>query len=174
MLLLVEHPHVFTLGLGGAEKNLLAPGTVPCHRIGRGGDITYHGPGQMVAYPLIDLKSRLRRDVHRYLKNLEETLIQTLEAFGISAERRPRCTGVWIGTRKIAAIGIAVRRGITCHGAALNINADLTYFDRIVPCGLPWAQVTSLERELGYEVDLDRVKEVFVDCFTKRFGYSQI
>ena len=174
VLLLVEHPHVFTTGMGGKEKNLLEPGAIPYHRTSRGGDITYHGPGQMVAYPLVDLKSKLRRNVHIYLNNLERTLIQTLKEFDISAERHPSCTGVWIGTKKIASIGIAVRKGISYHGIALNVNTDLTYFDRIIPCGLRWAQVTSIQRELGREVDLVRVKEVFVDRFAKRFRYSEI
>lgn len=174
VLLLVEHPHVFTLGVGGKEKNLLVPGNIPFHRASRGGDITYHGPGQLVIYPLVDLKSKVSRGIHLYLEKLELVLIHTLKEFGISAERRPRWTGVWIGTKKIAAIGIAVRKGITFHGAALNVNPDLSYFDRIIPCGLPWAQATSIERELGKEVDLVRVKKVFIECFTRRFQYTEI
>ena len=171
-LLLVEHPHVFTIGLGGKVKYLLDPGEVPVHSTGRGGDITYHGPGQLVVYPLVDLKSTVRRKVHTYLRNLEKTLIQTLTAYGILATRRPPWTGVWIGNKKIASIGIAVRRGITYHGAALNVNSDLTYFKRIVPCGLPWAEVTSMNQELRREVDLERVKGVFIECFIKRFRYT--
>jgi len=174
VLLLVEHPHVFTLGPGGKEKNLLAPGDVPVQRTSRGGDVTYHGPGQLVIYPVVDLKSKLRKDVHAYLYKLEQTLIETLKAFGLRAGRRPACTGVWMGIRKIAAIGIAVRRGIAFHGAALNINPDLTYFERIVPCGLSWAQVTSMKRELGEEIDPASVKRELVRCFAKRFGYTEI
>lgn len=173
-LLLVEHPHVFTIGPGGKVKNLLDPGEVPVHSTGRGGDITYHGPGQLVIYPLVDLKSTLRRKVHAYLFNLEMTLIQTLKKFGISAARRPPWTGVWIENKKIASIGIAVRRGITYHGAALNVNSDLTFFKRIIPCGLPWAEVTSMNRELGDEVDLERVKEKFIKCFIKQFRYTEL
>ena len=171
-LLMVEHPHVFTIGPGGKIKNLLDPGEVPVHSTSRGGDITYHGPGQLVVYPLVDLKSTLRRKVHTYLRNLEQTLIQTLTGFGISATSRPPWTGVWIGDKKIVSIGIAVRKGVTYHGAALNVNSDLTYFKRIVPCGLPWAGVTSMKRELGREVDLERVKEVFIECFIKQFCYT--
>ncbi|MFQ5541794.1 MAG: lipoyl(octanoyl) transferase LipB [Candidatus Binatia bacterium] len=174
MLLLVEHPHVFTSGRAGKEKNMLDRGDVPFHIISRGGDITYHGPGQMVAYPLLDLRSTLRRDVHDYLRNLERVLIQTVKLFGISAKRVPPWTGVWIENRKIASIGIAVRKGITYHGMALNVSPDLSYFSRIIPCGLPWALVTSMERELGREIDPRQVKEAFIDCFAKRFQYTEL
>ncbi|NIO11290.1 MAG: lipoyl(octanoyl) transferase LipB [Deltaproteobacteria bacterium] len=171
-LLLVEHPHVFTLGLSGKKENLLNAGAVPCHSTGRGGDITYHGPGQLVIYPLVDLKSTLRKKVHTYLQNLEMSLIETLSGFDIQAVRRPPWTGVWIGNRKIASIGIAVRKGITYHGAALNVNSDLSYFNRIVPCGLPWAEMTSMARELERALDFEQVKEQFVESFIKRFRYS--
>jgi lipoate-protein ligase B len=174
MLLLVEHPHVFTSGRAGKEKNILDRGDVPFHITTRGGDITYHGPGQMVAYPLLDLRSTLRRDVHVYLRNLERVLIQAVKLFGISAKRVPPWTGVWIENRKIASIGIAVRKGITYHGIALNVSPDLSYFSRIIPCGLPWARVTSMERELGREIDPRQVKEAFIDCFAKRFQYTEL
>lgn len=174
MLLLVEHPHVFTTGRAGKERNLLDRGDVPFHITTRGGDITYHGPGQMIAYPLLDLTSTLRRDVHVYLRNLERVLIQTVSLFGISAKRVPPWTGVWIENRKIAAIGIAVRKGITYHGLALNVNPDLSYFNRIIPCGLPWALVTSMERELGREIDPRQVQDAFIDCFAKRFRYTEL
>ena len=173
-LLLVEHPHVFTIGPAGKVGNLLHPGEVPVHSTSRGGDITYHGPGQLVVYPLVDLRSTLRKKVHTYLRNLEKTLIQTLAAFGISATRQPPWTGVWIENKKIASIGIAVRRGITYHGAALNVNSDLTYFKRIIPCGLPWAEITSMNRELGGEVNLERVKETFIECFITQFRYTEL
>ena len=127
----------------------LLPATVPVHRTSRGGDVTYHGPGQLVVYPIVDLRSRLRKDVHRYLHNLEQTTIQTLAEFDLQAGRKPPFTGIWIGNRKIAAIGVAVRRGITLHGLALNVNTDLSFFQRIIPCGLAWAEVTSMERELA-------------------------
>ena len=153
-LLFVEHPHVYTIGRGGKESNVLAAQDVPVYRTSRGGDVTYHGPGQLVVYPLVDLRSKLRKDVHRYLRNLEMSAIRTLGDFGLDGTRRPPYTGIWIGDRKIAAIGVAVRRGITYHGLALNVNADLSYFNRIIPCGLAWADVTSMAKELGTEQNL--------------------
>jgi lipoate-protein ligase B len=174
MLLLVEHPHVFTIGRGGKQEHLLHRGNIPFHRTSRGGDITYHGPGQIVVYPLIDLRSRLRRDVHVYLRRLEQTAITALKTFGIYATTNPPWTGVWIGHKKIASIGVAVRRGITYHGLALNVSTDLAYFDRIIPCGLPWAEVTSMERELGREIPLAQAKEELTRNFVARFGYREL
>lgn len=173
-LLFVEHPHVYTLGRGGKEANVLAPKEVPVYRTSRGGDVTYHGPGQMVVYPVIDLSSKLRRAVHRYLKNLETTAIRALAAFDLLATRRPPYTGIWIGDKKIAAIGIAVRRGVTFHGLALNVNTDLSYFNRIIPCGLDWAEVTSMAKELGEVQSLERVKEKFLHHFAATFGYQDV
>jgi lipoate-protein ligase B len=174
LLLFLEHPHVYTLGRGGNAIHVIAPGDVPVHRTSRGGDVTYHGPGQLVVYPIIDLRSKLRRDVHRYVKNLEQSAIRTLADFGIAAVRRPPYTGIWIDDRKIAAIGIAVRRAITYHGLALNVNVDLSYFNRIVPCGLGWAEVTSLAKELGAEQNLDEVRERFLHNFAAIFGYLDV
>ena len=171
ILLFVEHPHVYTLGRAGKEANVLAPEQVPVYRTSRGGDVTYHGPGQLVVYPLIDLRSKQRRDVHRYLRNLEMTAIRTLSDFSLEATRRPPYTGIWIGDKKTAAIGVAVRRSITFHGLALNVNTDLSYFKRIVPCGLPWAEVTSMAKELNAEQDLCTVRERFLRHFAKLFGY---
>lgn len=173
-LLFVEHPHVYTLGRGGKASNVLAAQEVPVYRTSRGGDVTYHGPGQLVVYPLIDLRSKLRRDVHRYLGNLEMTAIRTLSDFGLEGTRRPPWTGIWIGNKKIAAIGVAVRRGITFHGLALNVNTDLSYFNRIVPCGLPWADVTSMTSELGKVQSAERVKHSFLAHFADLFGYSDV
>lgn len=174
ILLLVEHPHVYTLGRGGKESNVLAPGEVPVYRTGRGGDVTYHGPGQLVVYPIVDLRSKLRKDVHRYVRNLELSAIRTLSDFQLEAARRPPYTGIWIGDKKIAAIGIAVRRCITFHGLALNVNTDLDYFRRIIPCGLEWADVTSMERELGAEQDFAMVRERFLVNFADLFGYHEL
>ncbi|HWH76165.1 MAG TPA: lipoyl(octanoyl) transferase LipB [Candidatus Binatus sp.] len=174
ILLLVEHPHVFTLGRGGNELNVLSAQEVPVHRTSRGGDVTYHGPGQLVVYPIIDLRSKLRRDVHRYLRNLETSAIMTLQDFSLTATRRPPHTGIWIANRKIAAIGVAVRRSITHHGLALNVNTDLSYFNRIVPCGLTWAEVTSLQKELGSEQSLAKVRQRFIDNFAEIFGYQNV
>jgi lipoyl(octanoyl) transferase len=174
LLLFVEHPHVYTIGRGGDESNVLAAQDVPVYRTSRGGDVTYHGPGQLVVYPLVDLRSKLRKDVHRYLRNLEMSAICTLRDFGLDGTRRPPYTGIWIDNRKIAAIGIAVRRGITYHGLALNVNTNLSYFNRIIPCGLAWADVTSMARELGKEQSAECVQERFLHHFTELFDYSKI
>jgi len=174
ILLFVEHPHVYTLGRGGNDANVLAPQDVPVIRTSRGGDVTYHGPGQLVVYPIIDLRSKLRKDVHRYVRNLELTAIRTLQDFGLRATRRPPFTGIWIGDKKIAAIGVAVRRCITFHGLALNVNTDLKYFNRIVPCGLKWADVTSMARELGADQNVATVKKRFLHNFTEIFGYDHV
>jgi len=174
ILLFVEHPHVYTLGRGGNESNVLAPDGIPIIRTSRGGDVTYHGPGQLVAYPIVDLRSKLRKDVHRYVRNLELSAILTLRDFGLEATRRPPYTGIWIGDRKIAAIGVAVRRCITFHGVALNVNTDLSYFNRIVPCGLAWAEVTSMTNELGAAPSVEQVRERFLHHFADVFGYSEI
>jgi lipoate-protein ligase B len=174
ILLFVEHPHVYTLGRAGKEGNVIAPQEVPVHRTSRGGDVTYHGPGQLVVYPIIDLRSRLRKDVHRYVRNLELSAIRTLKDFGLTGTRRPPFTGIWIGDKKIAAIGVAVRRAITFHGLALNVNTDLTYFERIVPCGLAWADVTSMARELRAELDQSKVRSSFLHHFTELFGYLDV
>jgi lipoate-protein ligase B len=174
VLLFVEHPHVYTLGRGGKESNVLAPEEVPVIRTGRGGDVTYHGPGQLVIYPIIDLRSKLRKDVHRYVRNLELSAIRTLQDFGLAGARRPPFTGIWIGDKKIAAIGVAVRRCITFHGLALNVNTDLSYFQRIIPCGLAWADVTSMATELGKEQSAKRVRERFLRNFAAIFGYQRV
>jgi lipoyl(octanoyl) transferase len=174
VLLFVEHPHVYTLGRSGQEVNVLDAREVPVIGTSRGGDVTYHGPGQMVVYPIIDLRSKLRKAVHRYLRNLEMSAIRTLNDFGLDGMRQPPYTGIWIDNRKIAAIGIAVRRGITFHGLALNVNTDLSYFKRIIPCGLDWADVTSMARELGKEQSAKRVQERFRHHFADLFGYEKI
>jgi lipoate-protein ligase B len=174
VLFLLEHPPVFTLGRSGQEAHLLERGKAPFYRSSRGGDITYHGPGQMVAYPIVDLKSKLRRDIHRYLQRLEEAAIQVLKTFGVSARRKPPCTGVWVEGRKIASIGIAVKRGITYHGLALNVNVDLAPFGWIVPCGLPGVKITSIQQELGLEICRSRVKAEFLNAFSRLLGYSEV
>lgn len=174
VILFVEHLHVYTLGRGGKASNVLVPREVPVIRTSRGGDVTYHGPGQLVVYPLIDLRSKLRKDVHCYLRNLEVSAMRTLTDFGLEGIRRPPYTGIWVDNRKIAAIGIAVRRGITFHGLALNVNTDLSYFNRIIPCGLNWADVTSMARELGAEQNIVEVRGRFLNHFAELFGYSKI
>jgi lipoyl(octanoyl) transferase len=174
MLLLVEHPHVYTLGRGGNALNILSAQEVPVHRTSRGGDVTYHGPGQLVVYPIIDLASKLRKDVHRYVRNLEMAAIRTLADYGLVSIRRPPHTGIWLDNRKIAAIGVAVRRAVTYHGLALNVNTDLSYFNRIIPCGLTWAEVTSMKKEIGCEQNFAEVRQRFVDNFAEVFGYHDV
>jgi len=165
-LLLVEHPHVITLGRRReAARNVLAAGDVPVVEIERGGDVTYHGPGQLVAYPIVLLRDT-ERDLHRFLRNLEEGLIRTLADLGISGERRAGATGVWVGERKIASIGIACRRWVTFHGVALNVSTDLAYFDRIRPCGFAPEVMTSVTNVLGREVSVEEAKSVVA----KRLG----
>ena len=174
-LLLVEHPHVITMGRNGHMENLLASGEIlrragiEFHHTDRGGDVTYHGPGQIVGYPILDLRD-WRRDVVEYVRALEQVLIDTLAQFAISAERSRGETGVWVGGRKIAAIGIHISRWVTSHGFALNLDTDLSYFQFIVPCGLS-KPVTSL-RELGCEASRDAVESVLVRQFSSHFGFA--
>jgi lipoyl(octanoyl) transferase len=156
----VEHPHVITLGRSRqARANVVAPGDVDVVEIERGGDVTYHGPGQLVAYPIVRLEEG-ERDLHRFLRNLEEAMIRTLAAFGIDAGRVQGQTGVWTsdGQRKLASIGIACRRWVTFHGLALNVATDLGYFQRINPCGFDAGVMTSMARELGAAVEIAPVK----------------
>jgi lipoate-protein ligase B len=174
ILILLQHPPVVTLGRGASEENLLLPAAdlarrgIDLERVGRGGDVTFHGPGQLVGYPIVDLEP-LGRDVHRYLRLLEATLIDTLAAFGLAAERVAGKTGVWVGGEKIASIGIGVRRWVSWHGFALNVAADLSGFAAIVPCGLPGVRMTSLELLLGRPVPLPQVEEEIIRSFAKIF-----
>ncbi len=143
-LLLGQHPPVITLGRGTHEENLLATQAIPVVPIERGGDVTYHGPGQLVGYPILQLNEG-ERDLHRYLRNLEEVLILVLERFGVEGRRNPGWTGVWVGDQKIASIGVAVRKWVTYHGFALNVTTDLSHFQSINPCGLSSSVMTSLQ-----------------------------
>jgi len=178
-LLLVEHPHVLTLGVrgdGGRSHILVTPAAlasrgVEVHETGRGGDITYHGPGQIVGYPIIDLKPD-RCDVHRYVRDLEDVLIRTAAGYGVAAERVEGLTGVWVGREKLAAIGVRIGRWITSHGFALNVTTNLEYFDLIVPCGIADRGVTSLERLLGRPVDPQEIEERIVANFNQVFAYE--
>jgi len=177
VLLLTEHKHVYTLGKGGDENHLLASRDelrrqgVDVFHIDRGGDVTYHGPGQLVGYPILDLTGYYS-DVHRYLRDLEETIIRTLGEFSISAWRDPQFTGVWVGNDKVAAIGVKVSRWITMHGFALNVNTDLSFFDRIIPCGIFHKGVTSMERLLGTKTPLSDVEAAATREFARVFGVS--
>jgi lipoate-protein ligase B len=160
----VEHPHVITVGrTRGALANILAAGEVEVVEVERGGDVTYHGPGQIVAYPIL-LLAEGERDLHRFLRNLEEGMIRTLARWGIEAGREPGKTGVWIaGQRKIASIGIACRKWVTFHGLALNVTTDLGYFARIQPCGFDATVMTSMARELGRDLALADVRAALVE-----------
>jgi lipoyl(octanoyl) transferase len=178
--LFVEHPHVYTLGKSGDIDNLLvseeklAEIEASFYKINRGGDITYHGPGQIVGYPILDLENFFT-DIHKYLRLLEEMVIRTLAEYGVKAERSKGETGVWldVGTpfaRKICAMGVRASRWVTMHGFALNINANLGYFDHMIPCGIKGKAVTSLNVELGKpEVDLNEVKGKLLHHFTQLF-----
>ena len=170
---LLEHPNVLTLGRAGRAENVLARKDwhgkrIDLVRTGRGGDVTYHGPGQLVGYPHLDLRTR-GRDLGRYLRDLEETLIQTGAHFGVGAFRREGLTGVWTGKGKLASIGVGVRRWVTMHGFALNVNNDLRYFDLIHPCGIQNCPVTSLQELLGASLGLDKIKQVYEQKFRSVF-----
>jgi lipoyl(octanoyl) transferase len=172
-LLLVEHPPVFTLGRGAEERNLLSPREVPIHRVSRGGEVTFHGPGQLVGYPLIDLTNH-GRDVHLYLRGLEAVLIEVLATCGIAARREMGRTGVWVDDKKIASIGVGVRRWVTYHGFALNVTTDLSYFTDIVPCGLVGVRMTSMAEMLPVSVDVISMKPIIAATFARYFGYKDI
>lgn len=178
--LFVEHPHVYTLGKSGDMQNLLineaelAQKGASFYKVNRGGDITYHGPGQVVGYPILDLDNFFT-DIHKYLRFLEEMIILTLAEYGLKAQRSPGETGVWldVGTpfaRKICAMGVRASRWVTMHGFALNVNANLGYFDNMIPCGIKGKAVTSLNVELGVEtVPMEMVKEKLLKHFTALF-----
>ncbi len=179
LLLLTEHDHVYTFGKSGDDNHLLASqeeleidGAEVFH-IDRGGDVTYHGPGQIVGYPIIDLQKRMP-DIHLYLRSLEETIIAALRDFGIVGMREEGLTGVWVDGEKIAAIGVKVSRWITMHGFALNVNTDLARFGRIIPCGIFHKGVTSLEKILKKKIPMDDVEEVLENAFQKVFGYDAL
>jgi lipoyl(octanoyl) transferase len=176
-LLLLEHPHVITLGRNGHMENLLASDEI-MNRAGisfyptdRGGDVTYHGPGQLVGYPIVDLRD-WKRDVGAYVRAVEQALIDTLAEFAIEAGRVPKLTGVWVGDRKIAAIGVHLSRWVTSHGFALNVNTDLSYFQYIVPCGLT-KPVTSMA-QLGVRASLAGVSQVFAAHFGRVFDCEML
>jgi lipoyl(octanoyl) transferase len=177
--LFVEHPHVYTLGKSGDLENLLLNENqleekgATFYKINRGGDITYHGPGQIVGYPILDLENFFT-DIHKYLRFLEEVIILTLNDYGLKAERSKGETGVWlaVGTpfaRKICAMGIRSTRWVTMHGFALNVNVDLGYFDNIIPCGIRGKAVTSMEVELGRKIPLEEVQKKILNHFTDLF-----
>jgi len=178
-LILTEHPHTYTIGKAGGEEHLIADERVlkqngiTVYRIDRGGDITYHGPGQIVGYPILDLHNYYL-DVHRFLRDLEEVIIQTLAKYDIVADRVNGLTGVWVSGGKIAAIGVKVSRWVTMHGFAFNVNTDLSYFGNIVPCGISDKPVTSMARLLGTKVDYEAVKDMVARKFEDVFDLELI
>ncbi|MBW7869017.1 MAG: lipoyl(octanoyl) transferase LipB [Brumimicrobium sp.] len=189
-LLICEHPHVYTLGKSGDPRHLLLTDELlhkvkaTFYKINRGGDITYHGPGQLVVYPILDLDTYFFSDIHKYMRFLEETVIQVLAEYGLQAGRIEGLTGVWMwdkghkNERKICAMGVKSSRWVTMHGIGFNVNTDLNYFNHIVPCGIEDKSVTSLQKELGHSVDMDEVKEKFKKHFTTifnaKFSYEKI
>ena len=172
VLLLLEHPSVFTIGRSGEVDNILAPDLVRQNSAvfytSRGGDITYHGPGQLVGYPILSLKAS-GLSVHQYVWNLEETVIITLACLGIGGHRVAGYRGVWVGEDKVCSLGIRVSHGVSQHGFALNVNTDLEYFTYIVPCGITDKGVTSVARLSGQEVEMQRVKECVIHSFSRVF-----
>ena len=179
-LLFVEHDHVYTLGNSGNSENLLFNENIlkqkgiEFYKTNRGGDITYHGPGQLVCYPIIDMEN-FYTDIHRYLRDLEETIIHTLNVLGITASGNSNETGVWIDVgklneRKICAMGIKVSRWVTMHGLALNVNTNLSFFEGIIPCGIINKGVTSISNELNKEVKMDLVQKIFTEKFLDQFN----
>ncbi len=177
VLLLTEHDHVYTLGKGADDNHLLAKDEelskkgVDVFWIDRGGDITYHGPGQIVGYPIIDLNQHYN-DIHRYLRDIEEAMIRTLGDYGIEAGRESGFTGVWVKDEKIGAIGVKVSKWITMHGFAFNVNTDLSFFDRIIPCGIFHKGVTTLQNILGKEIFLEDVRQKLINHFASPFHWE--
>ncbi len=177
-LLLLQHPHIITRGRASSRSHVLVDESrrrdlgIDLIDVGRGGDVTYHGPGQLVAYPILDLKPD-RKDVHRYLRDLEAVLVRTLDELGIRGEPVRDLTGVWVDGRKIAAIGVRVSSGwITSHGFALNVSNDLSYFETIVPCGIQNVSVTSVTQELGQKVEVTDILGLVSEAFSEIFGRS--
>lgn len=184
-LIFCEHPHVYTLGKSGSEENLLISEAIlkqqnaQYYKINRGGDITYHGPGQLVGYPIFDLESYFYTDIHKYMRMLEEAIILTLAEYGLKGGRVEGMTGVWldgdsVNARKICAMGVKCSRWVTMHGFALNVNPDMNYFNNIVPCGIEDKKVTSLAKELNIQLDMTEVKNKLKVNLAKLFNYKYL
>lgn len=173
-LILLQHNPVITIGRSGDNKNIIAPQSIlnsqgiKVYEIERGGDVTYHGPGQLTGYPIIDLRN-YRKDVHWYLRQLEEVIIKFLSYYDIVGKRVSGLTGVWVGDEKIAAIGVAVKRWVTYHGFALNVNPNLSHFELIHPCGITDKEVTSLTKILGFDIDVREVEDKVITAFSDIF-----
>ena len=174
ILLLLEHPHVYTLGRGASERYLMTrPSQIPIHRVSRGGEVTYHGPGQLIGYPILKLEGAAR-DVHAYLRALESAIIDSLADFAIRARRRQGLTGVWVGERKIASIGVGIKRWVTLHGFALNVRTDLRFFEAIVPCGITGCRMTSVRAEGRERVMVTDAARSIAANFSTVFGYRSV
>jgi len=174
LLLLLEHPSVYTLGRGASERFIVAPHPdVPAYRVSRGGQVTYHGPGQLVGYPILKLEGA-GRDVHKYLRALEQVLINALAQCEIAAGRRDGLTGVWIDARKIASLGVGIRHWTTLHGFAVNVTTDLGSFDAIVPCGIENCEMTSVAAEGRPEISIDAFADFVQHQFASVFGYDKL
>lgn len=178
VFILLEHPPLLTLGVRAKESNILVPEDIlseqgiSVYRINRGGDVTYHGPGQIVGYPILDLNDQ-GRDIHLFVSKIEETFIQLLKnEYGITAGRNQKHTGVWVGDDKITAIGISVKKWVTMHGFAFNVNTNLDHFKWIIPCGIKDKGVTSLKKLLGYELDMDKLNNQVIEYFANQFHMS--
>lgn len=183
-LLFCEHPHVYTLGKSGDENNLLLneaklnEHNATYYKINRGGDITYHGPGQLVVYPILDLDNFFT-DIHKYMRFLEETVIRTLKHYGIQGERFEGMTGVWLEpdtprARKICALGVKSSRWVTMHGIGFNVNSDLSYFNHIIPCGINDKAVSSVQQEIGREVDMEEIKSLLLKEMVELFNFQNV
>ena len=177
VLLLLEHPHVYTLGRRGKLNDVLASAAqlqqlgAEVHHTDRGGEVTYHGPGQLVGYPVVDVREWGGGPL-RYVRTLEEALVATLADLGIRAERGERPTGVWVGEGKVAAIGVKISRGVSTHGFALNVDPDLSYFDHIVPCGMPGVQVASMSSLTSEAITVEQVAPILTQHFSDAFGWA--
>jgi lipoyl(octanoyl) transferase len=174
-LLLLEHPHVFTLGRGADERFLLSQrqSNVPIYRVSRGGEVTYHGPGQLVGYPILKLEGH-DRDVHRYLRSLEDAMIRALADCAITAMRHEGLTGIWIERRKIGSIGVGLKRWTTCHGFALNVGPDLSFFSGIIPCGIEGCEMTSIQLLSDRKVSVEEFAIIMRSRFAEVFGYDEL
>ncbi len=177
-LILVSHPPVFTIGCRGSRTEILASeeklreAGISVEKVDRGGAVTYHGPGQLVAYPILHMGSR-GINLHHLIHKYEETVVSTLKYFGIAAERNPEFIGVWVSNQKICAVGIGVKRWVSYHGLALNISTNLDHYRYIIPCGISHLGITSMEKVLEIPVHFKEVKNVFIEAFVKEFGYNE-
>jgi lipoate-protein ligase B len=172
-LVLLEHPPVYTLGKNAGDKNLIDARDADVIQSDRGGDITWHGPGQIVGYPIINLEDH-KKSVSWYMRNLEEVIIQTIAAFGIESDRISGLTGVWVGNQKVAAMGVRLSRWVTMHGFALNVRPDMSYFNGMIPCGIEGKGVTSLKELLHREISIEEVTPLLIEAFQTTFNFENI